>query len=402
MADSKLSALPEATTISDTDELYIKSGTDSKRVSWSTVAAKVLESLGTSSQSGEPTAVTSEYAYSKVIPLTDGKAILIYSNNSNVLKAKCLTVTGSTIAAGSEETISNESHSFHACRMDATRAIIAYSDTPSGFAYARCISVSGATLALGTVQDFNATYQAYDIWVAGMDESHAIVCYTDANANAGRARCLTLSGTTVATNAAYNYIAGANDTNIVTKLTSTTALVTYRDTGSANEIKALCLSLATTTITGGATVTVEASAAGPRGICTMSPTGVLLSYTLASGGGYKNYLIGMTVDGLVITVGTRSLLINTSNSDNSAILTNMDAYHAFASYVDRDNGGSSVAQMLSLIGTTITMYNKIIIQSGAASAFVGTGATLTSSKGLIVYKNDANSYYGTAVCLNRM
>ena len=78
--------------------------------------------------------------------------------------------------------------------MDSTHAIVAYQDYGnSNYGTACCLSLSGTTITAGTAVVFESANTNYTS-VTRMDSTHAIVTYEDSgNSDYGTACCLTLT-----------------------------------------------------------------------------------------------------------------------------------------------------------------------------------------------------------------
>jgi hypothetical protein len=327
-------------------------------------------------------------------------AIVCYMDeaNSNYGTACCLTLSGTTITAGTPVVFESATSTYiSVTRMDATHAIVCYTD--SGESYndygtACCLSLSGTTITAETPVVFESSY-SYHISVTMMDSTHAIVCYiSSGNNNYGAACCLSLSGTTITAGTPAVFESAYSDNISVTMMDSTHAIVCYRDAGNSSYGTACCLSLSGTTITSDTPVVFESAASYTHSVTTMDSTHAIVCYR---DNGNNNYGTAccLSLSGTTITAETP--VVFESASTYSISVTMMDSTHAIVCYRDVGNSEYGTACCLSLSGTTITAETPVVFESAAVRDISVT--MMDSTHAIVCYQDNGNSGYGTACAL---
>jgi hypothetical protein len=201
--------------------------------------------------------------------LSSDKAIVVYTNDGTdgYGKAVCASLSGTTVTMGSSVTFeaADLSDVGKVVAMDSTHAIVAYADSGNlSYGTACCLTLSGTTVTAGSpVVFFNNS--VYPISIAMMDSSHAILLFSDNNDNVCTV-CLTLTDTTISYGSVLTLegTANSNGAGVVIRLSATEALVFYGATVSdPYDMFCRVLTLDGTTVTAGdATTVVEATGGG--------------------------------------------------------------------------------------------------------------------------------------------
>jgi len=155
-------------------------------------------------------------------------AVFVYTHNTNASGyARVLIASGTSIVAGSPTNFPSQGGNIQVAALDSGRFMVVHHDTVDGKAYARIGSVSGTTITWGsgyTVADPSDNY----IDVIKLDTDKAIVAYQDtAGGNPGRARVLTVSGTTI-TSGSYAQFHTHTEELRLTRMDSDSFVATYQ------------------------------------------------------------------------------------------------------------------------------------------------------------------------------
>lgn len=378
---------------------------------WGTTVANIAKVMGltVSNISGTVTAGTpavfesAMILYCGVCMMDSTHAIVVYADagNSSYGTACCLSLSGTTITAGTPVVFESAGVSYpRVCALDASNAIVAYADGGnSNYGTACHLGLSGTTITAGTPAVFESasTYNTGNerVPVCKMDSTHAIVAYTDiGDSQKGVACCLTLSGTTISAGTPVIFESGSCNHISIATLTSSVALVSYRDVSNSNQGTACCLSLSGTTITAGTPVVFESGNTQHVSVCALSSTLAVTTYQ-DSGNTNQGTACGLSISGTTITAGT-PVVFETGATIYTAA-TAMDETHAIVAYADNGNSNYGTACCLTLAGTVVTAGTPTIYESaGALYTFI---CTATSTTAIVVYSDVGNSNYGTACCL---
>jgi hypothetical protein len=333
-----------------------------------------------------------------VVMMDSTHAIVAYTDagNSDYGTACCLTLSGTTITAGTPTVFESASaFGVSITMMDSTHAIVAYRDGGNSFyGTACCLTLSGTTITAGTPTVFESA-SALDTSVAMMDSTHAIVAYRDGgNSNYGTACCLTLAGTTITAGTPVVFESAYTSEISITMMDSTHAIVSYSDGGNSNYGTACCLTLSGTTITAGTPVVFESANTTYTAVTMMDSTHAIVAYTDGGNSSYGTACC-LTLSGTTITAGTPIVFESAQSIYNS--ITMMDSTHAIVTYSDGGNSNYGTACLLTLSGTTITAGTSVVFESASSSYIAVT--TMDTTHAIVSYSDGGNSSYGTACCL---
>jgi hypothetical protein len=287
--------------------------------------------------------------YISVTMLDSTHAIVCYSadESGGYGTACCLSLSGTTITAGTPAIFeSATSAEISVTMMDSTHAIVCYRDGGnSNYGTACCLSLSGTTITAGTPVVFESALSQY-LSVTMMDSTHVIVCYRDGgNSNYGTACCLSLSGTTITAGTPVVFESATILNTSVTMMDSTHAIVCYRDDGNNSYGTACCLSLSGTAITAETPVVFESDSIGYNSVTMMDGTHAIVCYSDGGNSGCGTACC-LSLSGTTITAGTPAVFESANSADNS--VTMMDPTHAIVCYKDDGNSGYGTACALTL------------------------------------------------------
>ena len=209
----------------------------------------------------------------------------------------------------------------------------------------------------------------------------------------GTVSAISSSTTAAAVQTAVNFYSSAVDsTNLVWDSTNSKAVVFY-NRSSATYCKVG--SLSGSTLTWGTETSVIAGATSQNAVC-FDSTGNKIIYMYEDGTGtyYTKAIVG-TVSGTSITFGSSSTVWGNANNGYYAVIydsTNnriVFAARVWSSYYGK-------AKVASLSGTTLTYGTEVTFESASTDS-IGMCFDSTAGKVLIAYRDNGNSYYGTAI-----
>jgi hypothetical protein len=154
--------------------------------------------------------------------------------------------------------------------IDSTHVLVAYSDGGnSNYGTAQILTISGTTITAGTEYVFNSATSNY-MSATLIDSTHVLVAYEDFSYSTryGTAQILTISGTTITVGA--KYVFNSADTVYISPvlIDSTHVLVAYRNVsttpknGAAQVLNVKYVQPSTTTINGITQTTATTATAG--------------------------------------------------------------------------------------------------------------------------------------------
>ena len=342
--------------------------------------ACVLTISGSTITAGSPAVFGQNYSYSDIVTaLTSTTAVVIFGNPSSYPSACLLTISGTSVSGGANLTIntSNSHLVMSVDRLTDTTAIAVYKNA-SAYGTSVVLSVSGTSLTLGTPVVFNAASTA-DVSVTSLSATQAMVCYTDAgNSSYGTSCILNVSGTTITAGAEAVFTSSTATYKRVDSLTSTKAVVVYRD-GTNTYGTACILDVSGSTITAGTPLVFESAATTDTSVTRLSDTSAVATYTDGGNSSFGTSII-LTISGSTITAGTPVVFESASTADNDVVA--LTATKVVAVY--QDTGSSSYGTSI-VIDTEANLY----VTSQYVSAISGTDTIDTT------FYTDLNSVTAT-------
>jgi len=308
------------------------------------------------------------------------------------LYAVVATISGTTITFGTPVIIRSDlsPQGVGCCALSSTSALITYGNTSSVWA-ATAITISGTTITAGSETSAGTT--ASSSTCVALTSTTALCIDNYGN----KARIATVSGTSVSWGSPTSFGSTGNYA-YVTSGSSTTGIVANCPFTGANSGKlvATALTISGTTITAGSETVLDASPSGdPFGICAVTATSAIAAYGASSTAYFK--AVGMTISGTTITVGTpvtlTSYAVGFNNYDCGPVGAAISSTQAFFTTVV-NSSSALLGQILTISGTSVTSSITGTILSTASR--VPTVTYLGSSK-LAVGYGDSTTYISAKV-----
>jgi len=301
----------------------------------------------------------------KIASLDSTHAIIVWheGTDSGYGYANCLTLSGTTITKNTSLTFENggSTDTRGICKMDSTHAVVTFNVGGTDQPEAICLSVSGTTLSAGSAITIEAVSSNYQV-VAALDSSKAIAFYDDTSNTLGRACVLSLSGTTITAGTPATAHSGSVEFPGIDALSSTKAIAAFTDSSPSSKAKAVCLSVSGTTVTAGSTHEFTASKTHWIDVCAMSSTESVSVYSAdVSGIDGDGTAIGLSVDGTTVSSGTDEVYENAASSYHAC--TKIDSGRLITVYQDAANSDYGTACVLSF---AIPVASRIAARSDIA------------------------------------
>jgi hypothetical protein len=277
-----------------------------------------------------------------------------------------------------------------ATALDSGRVLIVYFEQNGNNLRGVVLSISGTTITAGTPVNIRASVSVNGLSVAVLSSSMALVCFTN-TAREGEAWLTSISGTSIST-LSYAYINGLSQMSSISAvaLDSTKAVVAFMDESNNYYGTAVALSVSGSTVTVGTPFVFRSASVQYISATKLDNTKVLLAYQDGGNFSYGTAIV-LSVSGTTITAGTAVVFRSGTNLYNSA--TTLDSSKVLVAY--GGNSGFATAVILSVSGTTITVGTAVVFESASPSSISTT--TLDNTKVLVVYNkdiNDPSKHYG--------
>ena len=377
---------------------------------------------GTSVSFGTPVAIVSETNSDSSICFdsSNNKIVITFDHGGSKGVAYVGTVSGTSISFGSEAIFNNAATVYTSATFDSTnnKVVVFYRDSGnSNYGTAVVGTVSGTSISFGSEVVFNSANTTFIHSSFDSSAGKVVAVYKDnGNSFYGTAIVGTVSGTGISfgseavfatTNSSYpdiTYDTSANKHVIVWQSPSST---TYGN--------AIVGTVSGTSISFGSAVVFESAAATYlRAIYDPSANKTLVLFR-DEGNSNKGTAIVGTVSGTSISFGTAFVIFDFNATYLSGVYDS-STEQVVASCANGDSSENVHSSVISVGGTNLTSENYIGMSRGVAvqtgdAASVGsatvfesastgvTASTFDSSNNKIVisYRDNGNSYYGTAV-----
>ena len=322
-----------------------------------TVAGEIS---GTTITFGTPTVVASENsAYQNVTYHTEQDVLVfIFRGNSNWMKAKAATLSDTTFSFGSDITLTTNSTDFLSSDYDSAQnaVVTCFTTGPLGdYLQAVAVSASGTTLSAGSVVTLDSNTcanVALDYNVA--KAAHTVVFRRNAGGFTMRARAFTVSGTTVTNGNQIEVAAGdsrpGTPRGIIYHAAISKCVAIYRN-NSDSDGKAVCIDV----------------------------------------------ISGDTPQAFTAATFESSFDVNETNMSIGSFAKSGSEKIVITYNSNTSNDGYVISGSIS--GTTITFDTALAIQAGGTT-YNNITFDSTANQMAIVYRDLANSNYGTANTYN--
>ncbi len=326
------------------------------------------------------------------------KTLVLYRYNSTVY-ARIITTSGNTVSAiGSAATVASlGTTGLTCCTLDSGRVLAAYLDG-SAHLIAVVLSISGTTVTVNSPTTIEGGVTVTDPFVTLLTTDKCVISYADATNSVGKARCFTISTTTVsAPGSAVQFVGSGVGSLSMATLTSTTAIIGYAVFSST--IRAIVITNTTgTTLTAGTQLNFgSGNDANNVAIASLSATSAIVIANDDSG--VKGSAYALSISGTTITNGSRlefeagSVAINAS--DTGYGVAAIDSATAIGIYV---RSGVTYGLVFTVSGTTVTKSTRV--SKNAAFSGYNVPILLDATRVLALYYDGNSSDRGTSVVLS--
>lgn len=257
---------------------------------------------------------------------------------------------------------------------------------------------TGDAAATGAETVFEQATSPYIKSIYDPDSQKVIIAYQDqGNSGAGTAIVGTVSGTSISFGSPATYHANAENNVLVYDSNSDKVVIAFRDGNQPIPTKAVVGTVSGTSISFGSDVTLDSNYSIINGIAYDSNAQrVVVTYRRQAGTNstYGHAIVG-TVSGTSISFGTPVVVNSASTSDLSAVY-DANTQKVVVAYKDGGDSNKGKSKVGTVSGTSISFGSAVIFNNGTTEK-CETLYYSPSQKIIIVYKDDGNSSYGTAI-----
>lgn len=315
------------------------------------------------------------------------KVVIVYRDNGNSFYGKAIvgTVSGTSISFGSPVTFNAATTLYTSCAYDpiSQNIVIAYRDDGNGGDGTAIVgTVSGTSISFGSEVVFETGRTNYTSTVYDANAQKIVIAYQDdSDADKGKARVATVSGTSISfgsiaefNNGITQYISASYDAN------SQKVVISYSNGANSYYGTSIVGTVSGTSISFGSAVVFESSASRyMSSVYDETAQKVLVSYCSDTTALYPRAIVG-TVSETSISFGT-SVTLDTVYSFTISAVYSSASKNIVISYVDDPNNiGEAVVFQNAYTSTNLTATNYIgIADSDAAD----TGKAVVNTRGAV-------------------
>ena len=287
---------------------------------------------------------------------------------------------------------------------NAGKVVIIYTDGGNSnypTAVVGTVNASNNSISFGSATVIETTGADTNRIGVGFDSSNnkIVVAYRDtSNSDKGRAAVGTVSGTSISFGTPVDFQA-----SLVSQLTATfdsnenRFVIGYRDSSNSNYGTAIVGTVSGTSISFGTPVVFEsADSIYISSVFDSDSNKVVIAYTDNGNSGRGTAIVG-TVSGTSISFGSA----NVFNGGSSGTAFNSSSFDTsnnkvVIAYSDNNNSQHGSAIVGTVSGTSISFGSEVVFEA-AVSQHIGSTFDSSNNKVVIVYSDEGNSSYGTAI-----
>ena len=329
------------------------------------------------------------------------KVVIAYSDNANGGYGTAVvgTVSGSGITFGTPVIFrsANTSRSISAAYdANTQKIVVAYSDVGRfKTGYILVGTVSGTSISFGSEATNNVSCNYLSV-IYAPDVQKIVVSYQNEDSSFKATSIVgTVSGTSISFGTAAlltagraNYVSSAYDT------TNNRVVVSYQDQNNSYYGTAAVGTISGTSISFGTPVVFEA--ANSAWVSTTYNTAqqkIVISYQDNGNSNYGTAVVG-TVSGTSISFAT-PVVFEAAEVTYTWAIYDPNSQNIVISYTDNGNSNYGTVVLGTVSGTSISFGTPIVFNAGG-TAYAFSVYNTDLQKIVFTYRDDANSYYGTA------
>ena len=344
---------------------------------------------------------------SVVYDSSNEKVVIAYVDVTNSQRGTAVvgTVSGTSISFGTPVVFNNTDQSdlygVDDLVYDSTnnKVIIGYRDYGNSY-YGTAIvgTVSGTSISFGTPVVFNSSNIAQIALTYDSANGKVVIAYDDhGNSRAATAIVGTVSGTSISfgSESVYNSTEVSNQ-SITYDSTNGKVVIAFRDEDNSQHGKAIVGTVSGTSISFGSPVTFESA-----NVFDISATydstndKVVIVYSDLGNSYYGTAILG-TVSGTSISFDT-PIVFNTGTTQQISSTFDPSTGKVIITYKDSSNSQQGTAVVLSTTGASIPSVGSAEVFESARSYIRSVVYDSTNQKIVILYRDNGNSNYGTAI-----
>jgi len=333
---------------------------------------------------------------------TNNKVVFVYQDagNSDYGTAVVGTVSGTSISFGSEVVFESATVRSISATYDTTnnKVVIAYQDAGNSNRGTAIVgTVSGTSISFGSAVVFESGHTSYTTTVFDPVNEKIVIAYKDeGNSQHGTAVVGTVSGTSISFGTPVVFNASeVNYPSIAYDSNSDKVVICYQDNGNSNRGTAIIGTVSGTSISFAGETTFDSNTVYfPVPVFDSTNNKIVISYSTAGDSNYGNAIVG-TVSGNSISFGSATRFTTATYQNHPGVYDSTNKKIVFV-YKDTANSNYGTAIIGTVSGTSISFGTPVVFESGVTE-YLNAIFDSTNNRVIIDYFDDGNSGSGTAV-----
>lgn len=302
------------------------------------------------------------------------KTVIFYrSSSDNYIKARVLSISGTTVTLGSEVSVNSYSTAYQigvTFDSNSNKVVIIYNGNASGYPFAQVGTVSGTSISFGTATQIASVNSAIFSATFDTNSNKVVVMYKDYSNNKGAVQVGTVSGTSISFGSAVflttGFPGGRDNVNnaIGFDSNSNKILVTERDNngyGSARvgTVSGTSISFGTPTVYD-SNANVDGASVGFN-----TDTNTFLVVHKNSGNELQAYIA--TISGTSVSFGTPTQFEASGNNGASTSILYISALSKFVVCYNLNSTTDPYYRFVSTAGGSISIEDSVRLADGASA-----------------------------------
>jgi hypothetical protein len=331
----------------------------------------------------------------------NGKIVVVYTDGSDSDRGKAVvgSVSGTGITYGSPANFSAGASAYGSsiCFDSVNQKFVIFYKGSSGsgsFGNAVVATVSGTSISFGTPVVYNSGASWYNRCVYDVASGKALVFYNEGiGDSAGYGRAGTVSGTSISFGSAALLLGGSNVRYLGCgyDVAAAKTIVGFCDVNTGRNAAVVVASVSGSTISYGTKATTS-QGNNTANDFTYDPVSQQMVYGFTSNGPLKARMV--TISGTTATVNSGGDISSGTVNDSFGIAYDTSLQKVVVSYGE-SSGATGQIKVGTVSGTSITFGTAS--QFNTNTQYVSSVYAANSSSVVVVYRDAANSSYGTSL-----
>ena len=287
---------------------------------------------------------------------------------------------------------SGTSYNISSAILSSDKFVVAYRDNSNANDGTAVIgTVSGNTITFGSEYVFTEGFPTY-MTISVLSSDKFVVAYCDVdNSSSGTAVVGDVSGTVITFGSEYIFNGGTTSVS-ASAISSDKFVVAFMDDNTTSQGRAKVGTVSGNVIAYGSEYTFNSAPVSNISATTLSSDKFIVAYWDYLGSGYGEAVVGY-VSVTVITFGSE-YVFNSATTNNTSVSALSSATFV-VTYKDNGNSYYGTARIGTVYETVIAFSPEYVFNSASTSNI--SSSALSSDKFIVTYQDVGNSDYGTAI-----